>query len=184
MGTQNRETKRKTTAASKTTKKTSARKGAGARRRASRKRKQRALPTVRLVPALPERLESVDVMQRLHEGLERREGDLNEALGRLEGSYRDLAGRLTDLEEKTREGAEKRLLEILSRARKSRANEIFGELEGRALDEADELLERVGLMRAVKHDALVAKARKRARAAGKRAERKSLAAQTKAAAAE
>lgn len=160
----------KTTTASKK-KKNSAR----SRKPAARRRRQkRALPTVRLVPPLPERLESVDLMQKLHDQLERQEEGLNAAIGRLEGSYRDLTARLGDLETKTRESAEKRLLELLERARDSRAGELFGELEGRALDEADDLLERVGLMRMAKHEAEVAKAKKRAKAAGKRAAKKDL----------
>lgn len=156
---------------SKTNKKSASKK----RRTATRRRKaKRALPTVRILPALPERLESVDSIQKLYDQLGRREGELNEALGRLEDTYRDVTGRLGDLEATTRETAEKRLLELLERVRDSRAGELFDQLEGRAQEEADELLERVGLIRLAVHEDKLAKAKKRAKAAGKRAANKEL----------
>ncbi len=144
------------------------------RRRASRARKGKKQPQLRLVPKLPERLEQVELLQRAVAELERREGDLNDALERALSSYRELAARLGGWPEKTRDEAERRANDLLSRVRDSKAGEAFEDLPERAREELDELLDRIGLMRKAKHEEELAKAKKRAKAAGKRAARKAL----------
>lgn len=88
--------------------------------------------------------------------------------------YRVIVERLGELPEKTRDEAERRASELVSRVRGSRAGEALEELPERAKSELDGLLGRVGLMRLSKHQEALEQAKKRARAAGKRAARKDL----------
>jgi hypothetical protein len=164
-------TAKKTT---KTTAKKAKKTPAKRRKKAARRSKQRALPTLRLVPRVPERLEDMEMVKQLVTALERREGDLNEAIERLEGAYHDVTERLGSLEERTRDGAERRLEDLLGRVRDTRAGEAIEELPDRARDEVDDLLDRLGLMRKTRHEELLGKAKKRAKAAGRRQAKKEL----------
>lgn len=85
-----------------------------------------------------------------------------------------LVSRLAELPEKTRDEAERRARELLERLLETKAGETLEQVPERALAELDELLDRVGLMRKSKHEEELAKAKKRAKAAGKRAAKKEL----------
>jgi hypothetical protein len=136
------------------------------RRRTSRK----AQPALRIVPHVPESLEQVELVQRAMASLGRREVELNDAVERLQAAYKDLGNRL----ESKRGDTERRLLELFARVRESRAGEAFEDLPERALEEVDELLERVGLVRKARHLEALEQAKKQGRAAGKRAARREL----------
>lgn len=144
------------------------------RRRASRSRKGRNAPQLHFVPKLPERFEQVALLKRAVAELEKREGDLNEAFERVQDGYQDLVGRLGGLQEKTRGRAGRRVDELFTLVRGSKAGEALEDLPDRAKDELDELLDRVGLMRKQRHEELLEKAKKRAKTAGKRAAKKDL----------
>jgi hypothetical protein len=136
-----------------TAKKKSAKKAASKKRRkASRPRKKTPETRVqRVLSAIEQRIE-----------LPKIELDRSIMEERLLSAYRELLGRIQDRTASTRESAEAQLEELLERAQSSRAGEAFGELEGRVTDELDEVLEKLGLLRVVKHEELVAKAEKRA----------------------
>ncbi len=137
------------------------------RRRASRRR---APPALRIVPPVPESLEQNELVQRAVASLGRREAELNDAFERLQGAYKDLGTRF----EGKRGETERRLLELFARVRESRAGEAFEDLPERALEEIDELLERVGLVRKTRHLDALEKAKKQGRSAGKRAAQREL----------
>lgn len=141
---------------------------AGARRR-------KAAPERWLRGRLPPQLERVDLVVR---AVERGEDEVSAAVERLQAAYHDLLGRFGGLEQQARDEAERRVEDILGRVRETRAAGAFEQLPERAVEELDELLDRMGLVRKARFEEELEKAKKRAKSAGRRAALKELANQT------
>jgi hypothetical protein len=160
---------------SKNKKKVAAKKPARKAARKPAKRSRRKAAQERwLRGRLPAGLERVDLVVK---AVERGEDEVVAAVERLQGAYQDLAGRVDDLEQQARDGAERRVEDIIGRVRETRAGGALEQLEqlpDRAVEELDELLDRMGLVRKAKYDEDLAKAKKRGQAAGRRAAKREM----------
>ena len=82
--------------------------------------------------------------------------------GRLSAPIEDLSGDITRLRKRVLDSIQDNLSETTERVQNTKLAEQLRELEGKAENEIDELLSKLGLMRVKTHETLVTKAKKSA----------------------